>query len=150
MSLCENHLKRERSLISVILYVCWKSRVDACAIIGKQVTSWDSNPVNSTSSNKHRFEVLDRNQKLGNSLASKFRRRIKARLQWRIVSWENVSYRVRTDFFQTFFQNNNFFFQTQGYRIGDQYIPLKKQEQSIFHDALERTRPRLNKVWQKQ
>ena len=24
------------------------------------------------------------------------------------------------DFFQTFFHNNNFFFQTQGYRIGDQ------------------------------
>ena len=141
----KNHPMRERSLKStVILYVCWKSRVDTCAIIGKQVTSWDSNPVNSTSSNKHRFEMLDRSKKLGNNLASKFRRRIKAKLQGRIVSWENVSYRVRTDFFQTFFQNNNFFSQKQGYRIGHQ------QEESFFHDALKRTRPKLNKIWQKQ
>ena len=27
------------------------------------------------------------------------------------------------DVFQTFFQNNYFFFQTQGYQIGDQQIP---------------------------
>ena len=34
------------------------------------------------------------------------------------------------DFFHTFFQTNNFFFQTQGHQTGDQY------EQSLFHDAL--------------
>ena len=27
------------------------------------------------------------------------------------------------DFYQTFFQNNNFLLQTQGYQIGDQYRP---------------------------
>ena len=37
---------------------------------------------------------------------------------------------------QDFFQNNNFFFQTQGYQIGDQ------------HDA--GTKPFLNKIWPKQ
>ena len=117
------HARKASHKSTVILYVCSKSRVDTCAIIGKQLTSWDSNPVNSTSSNKHIFEMLDRSKKLGNNLASEFRRRINARLQGRIVSWENVSYRVRTDFFPTFFQNNNFFFQTQGYRTGDQYNP---------------------------
>ena len=51
--------------------------------------------------------------------------------------------RVRTDFwiwnsrlFPDFFQNNNFFFQTQGYQIGDQ----KMKEQSFFHDALQTCR----------
>ena len=73
------------------------------------MTSWDSNPVNSTSPNKRRFEMLDRSQKLGNSLVSEFRTWIEARLQWCIVSWENVTYRVHTYFFQTFSQNNNFF-----------------------------------------
>ena len=126
------HARKASHKSTVILYVCSKSRVDTCAIIGKQVTSWDSNPVNSTSSNKHRFEMLDRSKKLGNNLASEFRRRINARLQGRIVSWENVSYRVRTDFFPTFFQNNNFFFQTQGYRTGDQYNPLKKAGRKLF------------------
>ena len=36
------------------------------------------------------------------------------------------------DCFQTFFQNNNFFSQTQGYQTGDQNRPLKTQEQSSF------------------
>ena len=34
--------------------------------------------------------------------------------------------------FHTFFQNNNFFSQTQGYQTGDQNRPLKTQEQSSF------------------
>ena len=41
------------------------------------------------------------------------------------------------DFFQTFSQNMNLFFQTQGYQIGDQKRPEKSQEQSFFHDALQ-------------
>ena len=36
------------------------------------------------------------------------------------------------DCFQTFFQNNNFFFQTQSYQTGDQNRPLKTQEQNSF------------------
>ena len=33
------------------------------------------------------------------------------------------------DLFQTFFQNNKFFFQTHDYQMGDQYRPLKMQKQ---------------------
>ena len=36
-----------------------------------------------------------------------------------------------------FFQNNNLLFQTQGYQIGVQYRPLKRQNQSLFQDALQ-------------
>ena len=39
-------------------------------------------------------------------------------------------------FFQTFCQNNNFFFQAQSYPLGDQYT-FKKLEQSVFHDTLQ-------------
>ena len=40
------------------------------------------------------------------------------------------------NFLQTFFQNNNFFFQTQGYQIGDQKRPYRKtREQSFFRGA---------------
>ena len=59
-------------------------------------------------------------------------------------------HRVRTDFwiqnsrlFPTFFQNNKFFFQTQGYQIGDRYRYLKMQKRkkrrnkSFFKDALQ-------------
>ena len=55
-------------------------------------------------------------------------------------------YRIRTDFldpkFKTFFrlfcQNNNFFFHTQGYQIGDQLRDLKRRkEQSFFRGALQ-------------
>ena len=56
-----------------------------------------------------------------------------------------TSNRVRTDFwiqnsrlFKTFFQNNNFFFQTQGYQKGDQQRPSKTQEQSFFNGALQK------------
>ena len=57
-----------------------------------------------------------------------------------------TSNRVRTDFwiqnsrvFKTFFQNNNFFFQTQGYQIGQWSIEtLTTQVQSFFNDALQK------------
>ena len=46
--------------------------------------------------------------------------------------------RVRTEFrIQDFFQNNNLFFQTHGYHIGDQQRPSKTQEPSFSHDALQ-------------
>ena len=47
--------------------------------------------------------------------------------------------------FPDFFQNNNLFFQTQGYQIADRKRPLKKktQEQSFFPDM----QARLNKIW---
>ena len=42
------------------------------------------------------------------------------------------------NFFQTFFQNNNSFFQIQGYQIGDdQQRPQKMSEQIFFHDVLQ-------------
>ena len=41
-----------------------------------------------------------------------------------------------SSFFPDFFQNNNFFFQTQGYQIGERET-LKKQEQSVINDALQ-------------
>ena len=44
---------------------------------------------------------------------------------------------VRTDFFQTFYQNNDFSFHTQGYQIVDQQRHTKTQEPSYFHDALQ-------------
>ena len=52
-----------------------------------------------------------------------------------------MSHRVRTDFriqnwrlFPGFFlQNNNFFFQTQGYLLGDQ----QRRMESLFHEALQ-------------
>ena len=39
-----------------------------------------------------------------------------------------------------FFQNNNFFLQTQGLKIADLQRPLKTQEQSFFHDVLQNRR----------
>ena len=42
------------------------------------------------------------------------------------------------DLFWDFFQNNNFFFHTQNYQIGDQWRPLKNEgKKCIFHDALQ-------------
>ena len=41
-----------------------------------------------------------------------------------------------SSFFPDFFQNNNFFLQTQGYQIGEQET-LKRQEQSVMNDALQ-------------
>ena len=53
------------------------------------------------------------------------------------------------DFFQTFFQNNNLFFQTQGYQIGDQYRPfifLKNAGMKFFSLCTANIRSRLNKI----
>ena len=60
-------------------------------------------------------------------------------------------YRIRTDFwiqnsrlFPDFFQNNNFFFQTQGYQIGT----LKKTEGTRLPSWCTANVPeRLNKIW---
>ena len=55
------------------------------------------------------------------------------------------------NFFHTFFQNNNLFFQTQGYQIGDQYRPFiffKNAGMKFFSLCTANIRSRLLTVFQ--
>ena len=40
------------------------------------------------------------------------------------------------DLFPDFFHNNNFFFHTHNYQMGDQQRPLKNEGKSIFQDTI--------------
>ena len=48
--------------------------------------------------------------------------------------------------FPDFFQENNFFFQTQGYQTGDQYRPLKKPETNPFQRCTANIQVKLNMI----